>query len=659
MNKGWRPLMLLVTAFLAIIILSGCGGGNTLTVDKVDIVADLLPDGDLYVEELYTYTVSGELELITRPMDNFGDTNIEFFEAYVPPNDRELGDFGYIDLERYPASLRKKSGSYNIKVLAKDETRQVYYRYRLDKEAVKYDDRGELNWTILMDNDKDHHNVSVVLRMQQPIQEPVIAYVYDRSGGVITENTNELLRYENKLLPKGDHARLKAYVPTGALPDLEATASSTLLSEQLKQETALSQKFAKRERLMETGIQMSRWLTYIAVAGVVYYALFLRRLTAWFGGLRVSFEEIEDMDPGSLVYLYRKGALRRVDVLAGLFKLRRKGLLDITMERMGTRFQEDAKAPKQGPQFKFIGKRSGLAKSERFLLNWLFRGTGMLKLDSLSGPTKTEREQKISEDMYMNRLRGLQRAFIRWRELMEDENRQTIKVGVYAPRKIIFPGLALLHIAMLVYLYIADVIPWGWVGLLFLIVGGSGTLASIRWRKKKYIIGFLVVCFFAAAQILYDPVVDTYLDFVLLSMVMVGLMPGKVLNRSSAAKRSAVKRYRRMLARGGDYGSREPESLERMIEDAILLGVGRRFLTRARNKQPDLDRISALPLWDPASIIAIDYAFNGSWKGITRNSSTWSSGGDGGDGDGGGFFGDSSDSGGNSGDGGGDGGGGD
>lgn len=634
MNKRLRPVILLVTAFLAVIILSSCGGGNTLEVDKVEIVADLLPDGDLYVEELYTYTVSGEFDTVSRFMDNFGDANIEFFEAYVPPKDRELGNFGFTNLERYPVSLREKSGDYSIKVKLKDETRQVYVRYRLDQAAVKYHDRGELNWTVLMDNDWDHHNVSAVLRMREPIQEPVIAYVYDRSGGEITENTTDILRYENKLVPKGDHPRLKAYIPTEALSELEATASSTLLSEQLKRETALSQKFAERERLMEVGNQLSRWLTYVAMAGVVYYALSLRRLAAWFGGLRISFEEIEDMEPDRLVYLYRRGALSRTDVLAGLFKLRRKGMLEISMEPLGTRFQEDAKAPKQAPQFTLIGKRSGLTKSERYLLNWLFRGTGILKLDSLSGPTKTERKQKISEDMYMNRMRGLQRGFTGWRELVKDENSQTIKAGVYGPRKVIFPVLVLLHLAMLIYLYIADVTAWGWILLLILIAGGSGILASIRWHKKKYMMVFLVICFFAAAQILYDPVVETYLNFVLISMVMVAFLPGKVLNRRSEAKRSAVKRYRRMLARGGDYGIREPEALERMIEDAILLGVGRQFLIRARNKLPDQDRISALPLWDPASIYAIDYVFTQSWTGITRNSSSWNSGGDG---DGGGF----------------------
>ncbi|MFF3924167.1 hypothetical protein [Paenibacillus lactis] len=76
-------MMLLTTVVLLAVLLVGCGGTNKLTVDQVNIVADLLPDGDLYVEELYTYTVSGEYDSISKFMDNYGDANIEFFEAYV------------------------------------------------------------------------------------------------------------------------------------------------------------------------------------------------------------------------------------------------------------------------------------------------------------------------------------------------------------------------------------------------------------------------------------------------------------------------------------------------------------------------------------------------------------------------------------------------
>lgn len=656
MSKGSKSVMLLTTVVLLVVLLVGCGGTDKLTVNQVNIVADLLPDGDLYVEELFTYTVSGEYDSISRFMDNFGDANIEFFEAYVPPVDRELGNFGYQSLERYPVTLRWRRGSYFIDVQAKDESRQVYYRYRLDKEAVKYDDRGELDWSLLKDNDKEHQNVSVTLRIRQPVQEPVIVYAYDRSGGAVTETSERVSRYENKLLPKGDHVRMKVFVPLEALPELETTSSSSLLSERLEQESALQRRFVERDRLLEAGVYVSRWLTYAAIAGVVFYALSIRRLAAWWDGRRITMEEIEHMNPSSLVYLFRKGKLRRENVLASVFALRRKGMLDISMEHLGTRFQQDDSAPKEGPQFRFAGNRSGLTKSERYLLSWLFRGTEFLKLDSISGPTKSERHQKSSMHIYKNRLKGLETGFNRWREIVEQENRQTIKYGVYRPRKIIFAVLALVHVTLLTYLYIADVISWGWIGVMILILGGGAALASIRWRQKKYIIAFLIVCFFMGAQIMYDPVVDTYLDFVLLSILLVGLMPGVVLDRRSEACRSAVKRYRRMLARGGRSEDREPIHLERMMEAALLLGVGRRFLTRIRKKQPDYVRPHASPLFDPASHVALDFAFQRSWKGLAGNSSSWSSsGGDGGDGDsGGGFFGDSNDSGSDGGDGGGD-----
>ena len=82
----------------------------------------------------------------------------------------ELGNLGYVNLERYPVYLRTKSGSYYIELQAKDETRQIYYRYRLDREAVKYDDRG-VDWTVLKDNRFDHHNVTVRVYTEQPAKK--------------------------------------------------------------------------------------------------------------------------------------------------------------------------------------------------------------------------------------------------------------------------------------------------------------------------------------------------------------------------------------------------------------------------------------------------------------------------------------------------------
>lgn len=602
-----------------VVILVGCGNDNELTIDQVDVMAKVMADGDLYVEELFTYTVQGEYERIPRYMDNFGGANIEFFEAYVPPNDRELGNLGYVNLERYPVYLRTKSGSYYIELQAKDETRQIYYRYRLDREAVKYDDRGELDWTVLKDNRFDHRNVTVRVYTEQPAKENLSGFAYDRSRGSLTEVNNRWIRYENALLPEGDSARLKLYFPPEVLTERETEETSASLSERLLAEQKLQQRFEKREHLLKAGQHISRWLTYAAIAGIVYYSLSLRRISSWWRGRRISFEDIAAMDPIDMIYLFRKGKLRLADGLAGVFSLRRKGMVSLSLVPSAMRFQEDSRAPKRLPEFTFKGNRTALNKPDRYLLGWLSHGTTVLNLDKFSGPTKTERRNKATMGKYIKRMRSLNKGLSRWQELVETENSKGIIYKEYAARKVIIPALALIHLVLLIYLYIADVTPWGWVGVLAIVLGGGLILAIFRWRLKRYIIVFLVVCFFVAAPILYDPLVDEYLNFVILSFLLVGLLPRGALDQRSAAYRSAIKRYRRKLARGGhDVGraNNDRKMLEKMREDALLLGVGERFMRNVSKENPDFTFSEASSLFDNDVDTAIDYVFKRSWKGI-------------------------------------------
>ncbi|WP_339295695.1 DUF2207 domain-containing protein [Paenibacillus sp. FSL W7-1279] len=632
-------VLFLAVSIVLVVILGGCSNDNELTIDQVDVVAKVMADGDLYVEELFTYTVQGEYERIPRYMDNFGGANIEFFEAYVPPNDRELGNLGYVNLERYPVYLRTKSGSYYIELQAKDETRQIYYRYRLDREAVKYDDRGELDWTVLKDNRFDHHNVTVRVYTEQPAKENLSGYAYDRSRGSLTEINNRWIRYENALLPEGDSARLKLYFPPEVLTERETEEPSASLSERLLDEQKLQQRFEKREHLLKAGQHISHWLTYVAIAGIVYYSLSLRRISSWWSGRRISFEDLAAMDPIDLIYLFRKGKLRLADGLAGVFSLRRKGMVSVSLVPSDMRFQEDSRAPKRLPEFTFKGNRTALKKPDRYLLGWLSHGTTILNLERISGPTKTERRNKATMGKYIKRMRSLKKGLSRWQELVETENSKGIMFKEYAARKVIIPALALIHLVLLIYLYIADVTPWGWVGVLAIILGGGLILASFRWRLKRYIIIFLVVCFFVAAPILYDPLVDEYLNFVILSFLFVGFLPRGALDQRSAAYLSAIKRYRRKLARGGHgegRGEYDRNRLEKMREDALLLGVGERFMRKVSKENPNFIFSEASSLFDKDVDTAIDYVFIHSWKGISdgtssgRNSSNGDGGADGG-----------------------------
>ncbi|MGF9713970.1 DUF2207 domain-containing protein, partial [Paenibacillus naphthalenovorans] len=94
-------------------------------------------------------------------------------------------------------------------------------------------------------------------------------------------------------------------------------------------------------------------------------------------------------------------------------------------------------------------------------------------------------------------------------------------------------------------MYIADVKMWDSLLLLIIFVGGGAVWASVRWRRKGFTIAFLAVCFFAAAQLLSDPVIDDYFLCILLSLLLVGFMPGRVADRSIAPYRFAIKAWRR------------------------------------------------------------------------------------------------------------------
>ncbi|MCR2807418.1 DUF2207 domain-containing protein [Paenibacillus soyae] len=658
MKRRVTPALLFIAGFIILLGLLGAFDDNTeLTIDKVDIVADVMPDGDLYVEELFTYTVRGEFTGFNRYMDDYGDSNVEFFEAYVPPDDRELGQFGYEGLERYPAGLRSKRGSYRVEAETKDQTVQMYYRYRLDREALKYEDGGELDWVALDNNEVDHRNVSVTVRLRQAAAEPVIGYAYDRSGGAMVEETNQVVRYENELLLENDSVRLKLFFPAEVLPELEASPSSVTLTERLADETALQQRFAKREELLEIGRQASRWLTYAAAAGILFYVLSVRKLIAWGRGRRISLQELEDMDPIRLASLFKKGNPHRIEALAGVFALRRRGMIDMDMVQAGPRFQEDRRAPKQLPQFVARGSRAGLNRAERQLLSWLFRGTGVMNLENVAGPTKTERRRKSAVAPYMKRLRGLERGFVRWRRLMENVDDRFVRYVDYRPRKIIVPVLALVHLAVIVYLHVADATVWGWVASIAAVMGIGVGWVALRRNRKRHITIFLIACLFVAAQIVHEPAVNEYLSFVFLSLMLVAVLPRRVTDSASAAYRSAILRYRRRLAKGGGDAGNDPGRLERRMEAALLLGVGRRFAVRARKKLPASSFYSASPLLDPAAADAIEYAFVRSWEGV-KDPSNSGSGGYADGGDGGGSYGDSGD-GGSDGGSGGDGGGGD
>ena len=110
MNNNVFRIGFLLGILLTIPLIAGCGENRTFYMDQVDIQAQVLNNGDLYVQELYTYRFEGSFNGTTRSIPEKGHQGMQFFEAYLPPPGSQLGTFSYRDAERL--EVEKKEDTY-------------------------------------------------------------------------------------------------------------------------------------------------------------------------------------------------------------------------------------------------------------------------------------------------------------------------------------------------------------------------------------------------------------------------------------------------------------------------------------------------------------------------------------------------------------------
>ncbi|HWO95359.1 MAG TPA: DUF2207 domain-containing protein, partial [Bacillus sp. (in: firmicutes)] len=186
--------VLLFTTFL----LTGCSNDSSFKVERVDVRAQILSDGDLYIEELFTYNFQGEYDYTERSLELLGHEGVEFFEAYIPPAAKALGEFSYENAKRLDVDYSNKQSAYYTKVDAKDETKKIYYRYRLDQAASRFHDTAELDWNFFCSNDSDLHNLTIETFLPSAFNRSDVAmFAHNRHGGEFTDVNDYSIVYKS------------------------------------------------------------------------------------------------------------------------------------------------------------------------------------------------------------------------------------------------------------------------------------------------------------------------------------------------------------------------------------------------------------------------------------------------------------------------------
>jgi len=580
--KKW---MLALGALVFVIVIAGCDK-KSYSMDRVDSKAYITPDGDLYVEELFTYTFKGDFEGMTRSVSPGGNDGIEFFEAYVPPEGKKLGDFSYENLERLKTEWDGEKETYYVYDAAKDETKQVYYRYRIDKAAVKYSDAGALDWSFFKNNKQKLHHVTLDVFLPSGYDKSdVHAYLLDRTGGKITTGGDSAVHYENPELSERGDAHLSILFPQEQLSQMTASEKKVSPGELISKQQKLEKRLEARDAMMRQAGSALHVLTVVSLLGALMYnVLSFKTLSAWFGRGSVTKHDLEDLDPLMKTYVMRKGKLKSKDFIAGLLSLRKRGYVTVKEVQASKRFLEEPTAPDTTLEFTLRGNVDTLNAADRQLVNWLFADKKMFRLDSVAFPTFKEKQDEKQIVNYRKQAAKHAKNFQKWCGILAKTEPYGQEVRSNKLLKLLVPLTVIVHYAMLLYLFYADVASVSVIIVVAALVGIIGIFACIKFKNKWWLAVYLIGCFIAGAQLTHEQGMDDYLVFVLSSVLFAVLLPRAILSAEMLRYRFALKKERKKLAKGGYAQAGDMANAEREAEDAVLLGVVPKYLKSMEKK---------------------------------------------------------------------------
>ncbi|MFS0612910.1 DUF2207 domain-containing protein [Lederbergia ruris] len=483
---------------------------RSFSIDAVDVNAYIYPDGDLYVEELYTYTFAGKFNGTTRIIGDDDFDGVEFFEGYQVPDDAEMGKITPENVT--PLQVEREDYTYKVHRPYKDETKKVFYRYRLKNVANKYEDVGEFYWRFfdeMGDNDLNHLRIFVHLYGENQLSENTHGFIHDLTGGKM-ELTESGLYYHNEKLPGGEPFELRLLFPSEFLSEMEYTENKEMLPTMLAEEDHYKKKLSMRNDWLPISEKVSLVFFILFLVLSLYAIIFPKRLVRFFGR-SADFSEIEKLDSFILVALKRKLKFMPEDINAVLFRLHQKGYVSVEHIPSSLEYQEDEYAPDHTFTFILEKESSDLSEHEKYFIDWLFTetqdGKRVFSLDQIPLSTiGTETQNWRNKEQRGREIRDFEKQFKEWKKLASKDPELHRWIEPVKLRKIFKYGI----------------IPVWLIWTVINLIMGMGDRLEVYLGMGGIAIVYLFIAFGK-----HDRVLSTILFFILLVVIFAaGLDPG-------------------------------------------------------------------------------------------------------------------------------------
>ena len=565
MKKILVPLL----ALFMLLSFAGIAEAKSFSIDSVHIKLWIKPNGDVLVNEVFTYDFNGEYSSLSRSFPNSHKDQIINFYAYeLTELSPEPGFIEESNLEQLKVS--QVDGVYRSNINKKDTATSFLYVYTLRNAVKAYENYSELKVTFFENvdtHDEDLHNVTIDFILPETTSPSNFDGVLIDRHAMKNEKSLYGIRFRTAKSEAYTETKTSFFFPSTMMTNMVLQKDPIPMKEALTDEKAIQYKL---EKSLSNTERLVRIIPFVATGLIILIVLLLLLPQRYFWR-KGSVEEVLDTD---LVYLYfvdRAGKPHPKSFLAGLFSLVEKGAAKVRLTKAAIRFKNDPKAPKETIDFRLDKGSLATAEFEKQMVDWLFTSkSGSSKwtfhLHDAAGASKQHKKSSY----FHRKVKAFKRKHIKWHRKVEKELEEAGALNSKLP--LIILSVASLIVSLILSIgYLTDV-QSGWSFAIILLI--TLLFIVIIWIKKRSTLFFsiyIILLIFFTANLVHDELTGRTMVLLLMLVMLYIVLPRNILSMNAVRAKNAVRSFRKTI-KYGCPAKLNLEQQEKWIVRAYLLG---------------------------------------------------------------------------------------
>ncbi|MFS0575658.1 DUF2207 domain-containing protein [Sporosarcina sp. 179-K 3D1 HS] len=540
-----RKMVGVLMAILFFLLPASLAEAKSYTIDRAQIKGWLQPNGDMIVNEIFTYTFDGEFTQLHRSLPRKHHPQVDTFEAYLL--DRNDAVVGEVTKEMVtPAAVKPNGLTRTTAIQAKDQTISVFYIYYLRNAVHSTDTYSDLNITFFEEgsnHDQDIQNVSIAYVLPGAVGESNLhGFLYDRNGRV-----SHL--YEDGIIfttPASEARTLTAtrvLFPSHIMTEQQKTGGSLSLDEAVAEETKTWEAYHKRVNripVIEAAVKGGA-VVFVLLAGLL---LFMRQ--RWFAPFG-SIDFVLQTDPVYLAYIDRNGGYQSRNFLSGLLSLAEKGHIKVMTEPSAERFKRHPSAPEKTLAFQLVPSDQPLLPHEKTLVSWLFKSglkNRIFHLHDIAGQAKGEKERKM---LYLRRYYAFDKNHHAWHEEVKTLLKEAGTLSNKLPTVLGWITFIFTALLMSLAYYVNN--PSGWTIALPLILL---VIALAGFRKNRIVpILYFGALYFISREWVPSDLQNATFFLLLAGAIFIGSLSNSlIVSKSGLHAKMSIRKFQSSLSKG-------------------------------------------------------------------------------------------------------------